>query len=185
MLDGDLIATTENLYRLMTQLKAEALRRLAEIDTGGLAPDAGVPTTQAWLKARLRWNHGPARRQVRLAQPLTAHPQTAAALAQADITVEHAQVITAAVDALPASVDAQTLHAAEQTLVAEAAGGFTPTRLTRLAQALHTALDPDGPRPEDTDRPDPGYFLDLRTRHDGSVDGCSGSTRPWAPSSAP
>ena len=170
VLDGDLIASTEDLYRLMTQLNAEALRRLAEIDTRGLAPDAGAPTTEAWLKARLRWNHGPARRQVHLAQALQEHPVTAAALADAAITVEHAQVITAAIDALPATVDAQTLHAAEQTLVQEA-GGFSPTRLTRLAQTLHSALDPDGPQPQDRDQPDPGYFLDLRTRHDGSVDG--------------
>ncbi len=51
--------------------------------TRGLAPDAGAPTTQAWLKARLRWNHGPARRQVHLARALDEHPRTAAALAEA------------------------------------------------------------------------------------------------------
>ena len=51
------------------------------------------------------------------------------------------------------------------------AGRVTPTRLTRLAQALHCALDPDGPQPQDRDEPDPGYFLDLRTRPDGTVDG--------------
>ena len=185
VLDGDLIADTENLYRLITQLNAQALRRLAEIDTRGLAPDAGAPTTEAWLKARLRWNHGPARRQVHLAQALHEHPVTAAALAQADITVEHAQVITAAIDALPATVDPETLHAAEQTLVQEA-GGFSPTRLTRIAQTLHT-----GPGPRRPPAPGPGP---ARTRGTSWTyapattarwTGRSGSTRPWAPSCAP
>ncbi|MFI5100112.1 MAG: hypothetical protein ACHQE5_06305, partial [Actinomycetes bacterium] len=82
VLDGDLIASTEDLYRLLTQISAQALRRLAEIDTRGLAADAGAPTTEAWLKARLRWNHGPARRQVHLAQALHEHPVIAAALAR-------------------------------------------------------------------------------------------------------
>ncbi len=167
--DSDLIATTQDLYRLLTEVNAQALRLLAEIDARGLAPDAGAPTTAAWLTARLKMNHGPARRQVKLANALAGHPVTAVALAQAAITVEHAQLITTAVDTLPAGVDGETVQAAEDTLVAEA-GRFTPTRLTRLGQRLHTALDPDGPRPDDTDTPDPGYFLDLRTRHDGSVD---------------
>ena len=170
VLDGDLIADTENLYKLATAISAQALRRLAEIDHRGLAPDAGAPTTEAWLKARLRWNHGPAKRQVKLANALRAHPVIASSLADATITTEHAQVITAAIDTLPPNVDQQTVEAAEETLVAQAPD-LTPQQLTRVGQRLHLAVDPDGPRPDDTDVPDPGYFLDLRTRHDGSVDG--------------
>jgi ABC-2 type transport system permease protein/oleandomycin transport system permease protein len=64
--------------------------------------------------------------------------------------------------------DPETVQAAEVTLVTQAPG-LTPTQLTRLAQRLHLALDPDGPQPQDTDEPDPGYFLDLRTRHDPTV----------------
>jgi hypothetical protein len=166
----ELIATTEDLYRLMTEVNAQALRLLAEIDHRDLAPAAGAPTTAAWLVARLRMNHGPARHQVKLANALTRHPATAAALAKAAFGVEHAQVITTAVDALPASVDAATVAAAEDTLI-EQATAFTPRQLVRVGQGLHTALDPDGPRPDDTDTPDPGYFLNLRSRDDGSCEG--------------
>ena len=186
VLDGDLIADTENLYKLATAISAQALRRLAEIDTRGLAPDAGAPTTEAWLKARLRWNHGPARRQVHLAQALQEHPVTAAALAQADITVEHAQVITAALDALPGQRwTPETLHAAEQTLVQEA-GGFSPTRLTRIAQTLHIGPGPRRPPTRRPRRPGPGVLPGPAhpPRRLGGR-GVLARTRPWAPSCGP
>ena len=170
VLDGQLIADTEDLYRLLTEVNAQALRLLAEIDQRGLAAAAGSPTTAAWLRARLKMNHGPAKRQVSLATALTRHEPTAAALADATINVEQAQVITTALDTLPATVLPETVQAAEVTLVTQAPA-LTPQQLTRLAQRLHLALDPDGPQPQDTDTADPGYFLDLRTRHDGSVDG--------------
>src|SRR4029077_6594424 len=107
---------------------------------------------------------------VTVAKALREHDQTATALAAATISVEQAQVITKALDTLPVAVLPETVAAAEQTLVRHAAE-LTPQQLTRLAQRLHLALDPDGPQPEDTDTPDPGYYLDQRVRDDGSVDG--------------
>ncbi len=38
VLDSDLIADTENLYKLATAISAQALRRLTEIHARGLAP---------------------------------------------------------------------------------------------------------------------------------------------------
>ena len=176
VLDSDLIADTENLYKLATAISAQALRRLAEIDARGLAPDAGAPTTAAWLTARLQMNHGPARRQVRLARALTEHPQTAAALAGATITVEHAQVITQALDALPATVDDATLQAAEDTLVAEA-GRPRPDGSVdgvfwldpALGAQLRALIDAGcAPRPSTAAGPDPRTAG--RRRHDTLAD---------------
>src|SRR5882672_9103787 len=77
--NGDLIANTEDAYRLLTEVNAQALRLLAEIDSRGLAPDAGSPSTAAWVSARLKMNNGPARRQVTLANALRHHLVTEAA----------------------------------------------------------------------------------------------------------
>src|SRR5438552_6560085 len=79
--DADLIDTAEDLYRLVNEVYAQALRLLAEIDTRGLAPDAGAPHAAAWLSARLQMGHGQARRQVKLAHALQGHSATFQALA--------------------------------------------------------------------------------------------------------
>jgi hypothetical protein len=168
--DGELISTTEDLYRHLNATSARALRFLGEIDARGLAPDAGSPSTAAWLKARLNMNHGPARRQVTLAKALRAHPVTAHHLGDGAVIVDQAVVITSALDALPGSVLPETVAAAEQTLIQHAAD-LTPQQLTRLAQRLHLALDPDGPQPEDHPTPDPGYYLNLQLNDDGSCQG--------------
>jgi hypothetical protein len=168
--DGELVASTQALYRLVTSANAEALRRLGEFDSRGLAPDAGSPTSAAWLTARLQMGIAPARKQVALAEALKARPVTAGALADGAVSVDNAVVVTSALDALPASVDEATIQAAEVTLVDEATR-FTPKVLTRVAQGLHNALDPDGAEPQDCERPDPGYYLDLRLLTDGSCQG--------------
>ncbi len=168
--DAELLHATEGLYRLGHQLDAHALRLLTQVDSRGLAPDAGSPSTAAWLSARLQMNIGAARNQVKLGHALTQRPATAAALAAGAASAPHAQVITTALAALPAAVAADQIDAAEANLL-EHATRFTPKVLTRIGQHLHTALDPDGPQPQDTAAPDPGYYLNLRTNDDGSCQG--------------
>ena len=68
--NGDLVRATEDVYRLVSVVNGEALRLLGELESRGLAPDAGAPTSAAWLTANLRMRVGTARRQVALAKAL-------------------------------------------------------------------------------------------------------------------
>ena len=168
--DRELLDGAEDMYRLVSIVQAQALRMLAEIDTRGLAPDAGSPTTSAWLTARVQMPVGAARRQVALAHTLTAHPATAAALSEGVVNLDHAVVITDALDALPATIQAPVVAEAEQTLL-EHAHTFTPRTVRRIGHHLTTVLDPDGPEPADSEPADPGYYLHLWTRADGACEG--------------
>ena len=168
--DADLLAAVQASYRHLSAAHAAALGLVAELDRRGLAPEAGAPTTAAWLTARLQLPVGQARGQVRLAHALDHHPATAAALASGTVNVEHARVITDTLDALPATVDEQTLVEAEQTLLGHAER-FTPKVVGRIGTHLAAVLDPDGPRPDERAPADPGYYLHLRTRADGAAEG--------------
>jgi hypothetical protein len=59
---------------------------------------------------------------------------------------------------------------AEETLLRHAAS-FTPKVVGRIGKHMSTVLDPDGPEPDDREPGDPGYFLNLRTRDDGTAEG--------------
>jgi hypothetical protein len=78
---------------------------------------------------------------------------------------------------LPPTVDAETMVAAEQTLIGHATE-MTATRLARIGTHLITVLDPDGPEPDHTDPPTPDLYLTLRTAPDGT---CAGEFRLDAP----
>jgi hypothetical protein len=168
--DAELLSGAEDLHRVVNGAQAQALRLVAEVDRRGLAPDAGAPTTAAWLTARVQMPVGQARAQVRLAHALREHPATADALEAGAVNVEHARVITAVLDSVPATVDEGTLAEAEQTLLGHAER-FTPRTVGRIGAHLVAVLDPDGPEPDDREPADPGYFLNLRTRQDGSAEG--------------
>ena len=168
--DADLLAAVEASYRHLSAAHAAALALVAELDRRGLAPEAGAPTTAAWLTARVQLPVGQARGQVRLAHALDQHPATAQALQSGTVNVEHARVITDTLAALPATVDEQTLVEAERTLLGHAQR-FTPNVVGRIGTHLGAVLDPDGPAPDDRAPADPGYYLHLRTRPDGAAEG--------------
>jgi hypothetical protein len=168
--DAELLEAVEGLYRLTSRVQAQALRLLAEIDSRGVAADAGSPSTAAWLTARTQTRVGVARRHVRLAHELTSRPATAEALATGAVNEDQAQVVTDVLRELPAAVEQVTVDEAEMTLLGHA-DRFTATTLARVGAHLLRVLDPDGPRPDDCEPADPGYFLHLRTRADGACEG--------------
>jgi hypothetical protein len=168
--DAELVAAVEATHRHVSAAHAAALRLVAEVDQRGLAADAGSPTTAALLTARVQLPVGQARAEVRLAHTLRGRPAIAQALASGSVNVEHARVITAALDTLPAAVDETTRSEAEQRLL-QHAERFTPRTVGRIAKHLVAVLDPDGPPPEDRPPAEPEYFLHLRTCADGAAEG--------------
>jgi hypothetical protein len=79
--------------------------------------------------------------RVRLSRRLAAHPEVSAELSAGQISVDHARIVTAALDEL-AAVDPELAAATESPLIA-AAGRLDPSRLRReIAHARH-ALAPD------------------------------------------
>jgi hypothetical protein len=73
-------------------------------------------------------------------------PAVAAGQAAGVVSVEQVRLIRAAVDALPAQLQAEHAASVEVTLVA-AAAQFEPRQLTRVAGRILATLYPDGPEP--------------------------------------
>ncbi|HSV65715.1 MAG TPA: DUF222 domain-containing protein [Mycobacteriales bacterium] len=114
-----------------------------EAESRGLAAAHDAPTMKAWLRDALNVRPGEAGRLLRLAKALDGDlPETAAALADGAISVEHAQVIADAVRALPAETPAETRVAAERELVAHS-GTFNPDEVALLGRRVLDVVDPD------------------------------------------
>ncbi len=172
------------MYRLLSMMQSEALRLVAEIESRGLAPAAGAPSTAAWLTATTRMRLGEARAQVDLATALGSHPGTRAALASGVVSVEHARQIMQVLDQLPATTGPETMAAVEGELVGWAVE-HTPTVLARLGRRLLTTLTPDPAEPDLRDPERGGVSLNTRIQADGWCEGEFGSTRSPPCSSPP
>jgi hypothetical protein len=105
-----LLAQIEDLARERNRLDAAYLKLLERADrTGAAMADHG--STQAWLRTSTRVTGTVAHRDVHLARDLAdAFSQTAAALADGDITLAHAQVITGMRTAVGDEVVAKVEH---------------------------------------------------------------------------
>ncbi len=142
----------------------EALRRtlpivdhalIEQLDTRGTAGDRGVRTTATLLTETLQISPGEAGARVRAAQLLGPRrmitgevlaPQfveVAQAQAEGRLSPQHAQVITATIEALPDAVADEWAELVERTLVDEAYRRH-PDGLKQAARALTDRLDPDG-----------------------------------------
>jgi hypothetical protein len=110
-----LVALTEARSRL----DALTARLLAASDDVGEVH--GLRDAAAWLAVETRTTRREARGLLALGRALEAHPGAAAALSSGALRAEQARAVTEAVDALPASVDADTRWRAETTLLRLAA----------------------------------------------------------------
>jgi hypothetical protein len=131
------------MRRLLDQAEADWLRRLAGVDAQGLASaEAGVyaPSTAAWLRGRLRMGPGAARTAVRTARALHRGPlpQTAAALANGEVSYQHAAALADATHDLP-----PTRVAEAEPVLLDAARRLDPPSLRRLTTHLREVIDPD------------------------------------------
>jgi Domain of unknown function (DUF222)/HNH endonuclease len=125
------------LRRLIDGLEGTWSGLLAALD-GSAALDGG---TAAWLRSACRLSPATARSRVSMARRLAERPAVGAELSAGAISVDHARVLTAALDEL-AAVDPGLAAATEDPLLA-AAGRLDPSRLRREIGQARRALVPE------------------------------------------
>ena len=129
------------LDRASARLEELRLRVLAAADD--VAVEEGARDVAAWLAHRDRRDRGEARRDLRLARALESRWQrTARALREAEANRAQAEVIVAALEALPDDLDPEVVAAAEERLVAEAAR-FGPRQLRILGRRILDVVAPE------------------------------------------
>lgn len=125
------------LRQLIDGLEGSWFRVLVALDRSGEL-DGG---TAAWLRTACRLSPVAARSRVALSRRLAERPLVSAALSKGEISVDHARIVTTALDEL-AAVDRELAADTEDPLV-EAATRLDPSRLRReVAHARHS-LVPD------------------------------------------
>ncbi|MGH3348488.1 MAG: DUF222 domain-containing protein, partial [Nocardioides sp.] len=131
----------------MTRLKAQVaqlqLRLLGHAEHVQVGAEVGATSAANWLAHQTRTTRPVVHRAARLAKGLDdAHPEVDAALADAQVTLDQAQVIVDAVDALPADlVSAATVGQAKAFLLEQAAH-HDAKGLRILGRRLLEVLDP-------------------------------------------
>ena len=156
----DLRLLTGRLLQVGHRVDAATLRVLHEVDRRGVAVERGRTSTAAWLRAAHRLHPATATRLVRTAKalhddpagPLVPHPDDGVtrprqelrdAFAAGQVSAEHVAVITAAVAALPDTVDPVVRTDAETALV-QAAAAHDPKTLAHIGTHLRHTLDDSG-----------------------------------------
>ena len=116
---GEALVEVTRLAAQVSQLQLALLHQAEVVEVGA---DVGATSPASWPAHETRTVRAATHRAARLAQRLaTAHPAVDIALADGDLTLDQAQVIVDAVDALPTDlVDTDTLGRAEEFLLAEA-----------------------------------------------------------------
>jgi hypothetical protein len=151
---ADALAGLLALEARVAELKA---RLLVALDVpGGVVEETGARDLASWLAQQRGAGLRAARAEVRFAHSLTAHPATAAAMASGEVSQAQAEVIVAAVEALPedlpgdlaAELEAQdeagigVAVRAERQLLADARV-FDPVRLRVLGRRILEVVAPD------------------------------------------
>jgi hypothetical protein len=141
MLTADKESALRELARLTARLDSLRLRVVAA--AGDVADQVGARDVAAWLGAHVNADRGAARRELRLANALDIRwPQVRAALARGDVSMEQADVIVQALEALPGDVDPETRALAERHLVEQAAD-FGPRELRILGRRVLDVVAPE------------------------------------------
>ncbi len=129
------------IERLARRVDAARLAALAAVDVAGIGDGAGMSGTAAWWANATQADGGAAARDVGLARALDGGlGATRAALAEGELSGEHAKVIAKAVRDLPAGVTAAERDQVEADLVAKAKK-VDPAKLRRAARRALDALD--------------------------------------------
>jgi len=176
--DDDLLSGLRELETQKRRLAAVDHRLIAEAGSRGLAREHACKNTATLLGQLLRVSPVEASSRVRAAADLgprrgltgeTLPPLfqiVAAAQAAGAISARHAQIITRAIDALPAAVQAEHEDSVQDFLV-EQARQFDPRLLAQVAHRISDTLDPDGTYTSEHDRAR-RRDLTIRQRPDGS-----------------
>lgn len=131
----------QDLVAAEGQLAELRLRILA--DAGDLAAQTAAKDAAGWLAHHTRTRYADARSELRLAESLDRRrPRLVAAMREGGATLAQAQVIDRALNALPATLDAQTISEAEAHLV-ERAREFGPKELGRIGRRILDVVAPE------------------------------------------
>src|SRR6266849_3123617 len=145
----------KELFRHRNRCDAEILRRLLRLDkTEAYAAD-GSMTAKAWLRWNCNLTHGQASDRVEVARQMQSLPVTTQALAEGDISYQHAALIARTAQRLGSLWPAD----AEEILVT-AAKEVDPVRLRCATMQLRSCGEPDGVL-ADTNDQDDRRFLHL------------------------
>ena len=161
------LATDVELFAVVLDAQAGAAREqyrmltaLAELNNRNVPGTLGYRGLADLIGAQLRCDVSVARRLARSVERFGARraltgetleplfPATAAALADAEISCEHAGVIADTVEAIPEPDRAEHAEQVETTLL-EQARTLNPRRVWQLGQRILAHLDPDGPSPDE------------------------------------
>jgi hypothetical protein len=138
-------------HELLARLDAAVLATTREFDARGTALAQGASSAQEWLRDRLLVRPSEARRRVKVAEALDHRYEPVHAAQRAGwLSPAHTQVITKALDGLPAWADPDA-RAWAQTELLDAARTLDPDQLAKAAQRIRDALDPDGPEERERD----------------------------------
>ena len=148
-------AALVEVTRLLAQVAQCQLRLPAHAKTVCVGQDVGATSPANWAAVQTRSTRAAMHRSARLAARLQdAHPEVDTALARAAITVDQAQVIVDAVDALPTDlVSAGRITQAEAYLLEQAAD-HDAKALRILGRRLLEVLDPEAADEEEARRLD-------------------------------
>jgi len=143
MVPGELGEVLVAVTRLAAQVAQLQMRLLAQAERSGVGQEVGATSAANWLAHTTRTTRPAVHRAVRLARQLEdTHSDVDTALANAEITLDQAQVIVDAVDALPTDlVAAETITQAESYLLKQARD-HDATALRILGRRLLDVLDP-------------------------------------------
>lgn len=131
----------QDLVAAEGQLAELRLRILA--DAGDLAAETAAKDAAGWLAHHTRTRYADARAELRLAESLDRdRPRLMAAMREGGATLAQAQVIDRALNALPATLDAETVAEAEEHLV-ERAREFGPKELGRIGRRILDIVAPE------------------------------------------
>ena len=137
----DLLAALTAVFTLQQQLAGVAAHLVREADGRGVPTAEGATSTAVWLRQRLRMGIHEAARLVELSRVLDARPVLDEALGTGQISAEQAQVIGAALAALPDDTEAEVVAEAQRMLIGYAAQ-FEPVVLRRLGARILHHVDP-------------------------------------------
>jgi Domain of unknown function (DUF222)/HNH endonuclease len=153
--DADVLAELHEFEMLRRRLAVVDHALIAELERRALGGRLVLGSTSALLQAALRLSPHEAGQRVSASQlcgprwSLTGErlqtllPEVAAGQASGVVSSEHARVIAATLEELPACVDAADVSAAEQHLVT-AAAHLQPRQVGVLGQRILAQLNPDG-----------------------------------------
>ena len=161
--DEDCVRMLQRIETSTRRLQAAALPVLREVTVRRAFSKAGFGSPVAMLKHLLRLRPGAARKRLEAMDALTAsvtpsgeiveprYPETAAALRDGAIDLEHAAIVLDVMAKIPAKVDAEKRENTEAAM-AELCQRHTPPEVERIGERIVEYLDPDGTLTDDADR---------------------------------